>query len=228
MALAATVLAVCWFLSAFVLRIAIQVRRHRDTGVRANAGPPLSIGWWVRLLFTSSVIAIAVGPGLVAVDLVPTITALDLVAVQSIGLIVTIAGIAVTFWAQLAMGRSWRIGVDPGERTELVTSGIFAVVRNPIFSAMAVTALGLTLMAPNPVSLVGLGLLVVVLELQVRAVEEPYLRQVHGPAYDRYAAGVGRFTPRLVSGGGDRKRRTATPAQTSSTMPKGQAPEAKP
>jgi protein-S-isoprenylcysteine O-methyltransferase Ste14 len=32
-------------------------------------------------------------------------------------------------------------------------------------------------------------------ELQVRAVEEPYLRLVHGEAYAIYAANTGRFVP---------------------------------
>ena len=33
------------------------------------------------------------------------------------------------------------------------------------------------------------------LELQVRAVEEPYLLRTHGDAYRAYAARVGRFLP---------------------------------
>ena len=33
------------------------------------------------------------------------------------------------------------------------------------------------------------------LQLQVRAVEEPYLRSVHGDAYGTYAAATGRFLP---------------------------------
>ncbi|MET9817324.1 MULTISPECIES: hypothetical protein [unclassified Streptomyces] len=40
------------------------------------------------------------------------------------------------------MGASWRVGVDVGERTALITGGPFAYVRNPIFTAMAVTGLG--------------------------------------------------------------------------------------
>lgn len=33
--------------------------------------------------------------------------------------------------------------------------------------------------------------------VQVRLVEEPYLRRTHGVAYTDYAARVGRFLPRL-------------------------------
>ncbi|NLD75698.1 MAG: isoprenylcysteine carboxylmethyltransferase family protein, partial [Acidimicrobiales bacterium] len=95
------------------------------------------------------------------------------------------------------MGASWRIGVDPDERTGLVTHGLFALVRNPIFTAMLVTALGLTLMVGNVISLTGLGALFAALEVQVRLVEEPYLRTVHGPDYERYSATAGRFLPGL-------------------------------
>jgi protein-S-isoprenylcysteine O-methyltransferase Ste14 len=33
--------------------------------------------------------------------------------------------------------------------------------------------------------------------VQVRLVEEPYLRRVHGCAYETYAARTGRFLPRI-------------------------------
>ncbi|MBA4192676.1 MAG: lactaldehyde reductase [Planctomycetaceae bacterium] len=41
----------------------------------------------------------------------------------------------------------------------------------------------------------GLVLLVVAIELQVRGVEKPYLRAVHGQQYRDYTAAVGRFVP---------------------------------
>ena len=92
-------------------------------------------------------------------------------------------GVGLTLAAQISMGDSWRIGVDEEERTEMVTDGAFAIVRNPIFSAMVVTAVGLTAMVPNVVSVIGLVALIVALELQVRFVEEPYLATVHGEPY---------------------------------------------
>jgi protein-S-isoprenylcysteine O-methyltransferase Ste14 len=97
--------------------------------------------------------------------------------------------------AQIAMGESWRIGVDESERTELVTDGPFALARNPIFAAMLPTSLGLALMVPSWVAFAGLAALFIALELQVRVVEEPYLRRVHGRTYSDYASRVGRFFP---------------------------------
>ena len=95
------------------------------------------------------------------------------------------------------MGDSWRIGVDPIERTALVTNGAFAVVRNPIFTAMLVTATGLTMTIPNVISIVGLAALIAALEVQVRLVEEPYLLTAQGDDYRTYAQRVGRFAPRI-------------------------------
>ena len=99
--------------------------------------------------------------------------------------------------AQLEMGSNWRIGVDESKHTELVTSGAFSVVRNPIFTAMGATGIGLALMVPNVVSLLGMILLTVAIELRVRAVEEPFLARLHGAPYAAYAARVGRFLPGL-------------------------------
>lgn len=111
---------------------------------------------------------------------------------------VVLVGIAGTTWAQLEMGKSWRIGVNQNERTDLIQSGPFALVRNPIFSFMILTSFGLTWLLPNWISLAATASVVVAIELQVRFVEEPYLRRVHGDTYDRYCKSVSRFVP-LIS-----------------------------
>ncbi len=109
--------------------------------------------------------------------------------------VIAAAGIFGTVYAQLDMGDSWRIGVDPTETTTLVRSGVFGWVRNPIFTAMMVFAFGIALITPNIVAIAGFLLIIVTIELQVRVVEEPHLLTVHGDVYRRYRAEVGRFVP---------------------------------
>ncbi len=111
------------------------------------------------------------------------------------GALLALLGLGSTLVAQMQMGRSWRIGVDPAERTALVTTGAFRLVRNPIFSAMLLVSVGLALAAPTPLALALSALFWLALELQVRWVEEPYLLQVHGAAYSAWAARTGRFVP---------------------------------
>ena len=187
---------VIYLLVAFVARTVIQVRSTGDSGFRGLSGRTGSAEWWAGVLF---VIALVVGVAAPVAGLVglPAIAWLDHRSVNVVGLLVALGGIALTLAAQLRMGTEWRIGVDTDEQTQLVTDGLFAVVRNPIFTAMGLTALGLTLMVPNAVAVAGLVGLAVALELQVRVVEEPYLRALHGPAYTDYESTTGRFLPGL-------------------------------
>jgi protein-S-isoprenylcysteine O-methyltransferase Ste14 len=196
MAWLALLLYLLGLLLAFGWRTLAQWRRTGDTGLRLDAGPPGTVRWWAKLLFVAALVLGAAGPAAALAGLSP-VPGLDNRPLHVVGLVVTVAGIGATLAAQLAMGSSWRIGVDPGERTPLVTGGAFGLARNPIFTAMAVTALGLALMVPNTVALAAWLALILALQLQVRAVEEPYLIATHGDAYRRYAARVGRFLPGL-------------------------------
>lgn len=195
MPLLASLFTAVWIVLAFAVRIGIQLRRHGDSGLRAGDGGPSSPAWWARVLFVAATLVVTCGPVLAALDLAEMLAPPGHRAAAVLGTILALVGIAGTFGAQLAMGASWRIGLDPAERTSLVTSGPFAVVRNPIFSAMGLTAAGLTLMAPTVVGAVGLAGLVVALEIQVRGVEEPYLLRTHGDEYRAYARRTGRFVP---------------------------------
>jgi protein-S-isoprenylcysteine O-methyltransferase Ste14 len=139
----------------------------------------------------------AAAPTLTLLGVLEPIPALDGALGHAVGIALATSGIVLTFCAQLAMGDSWRVGVDPEERTALVTGGPFKLVRNPIYSTVIPTVLGLALMVPNALSIAGLAVLVTALELQVRRVEEPHLLRSYGDAYAEYAARVGRFVPGL-------------------------------
>lgn len=181
----------------FGIRVGLQLRRTGSTGLHGLPPGAGAIDWVAGSLFIAGLGLVAGGLFLDLIGVVDPIAALDGVGAHVVGIVLAVAGIFLTFGAQLAMGDSWRVGVDPGERTELVTSGPFAHVRNPIYSAMLPMVFGLALMVPNVIVIAGFIALFVGLELQVRLVEEPYLRQVHGDAYAAYAARVGRFVPRL-------------------------------
>jgi protein-S-isoprenylcysteine O-methyltransferase Ste14 len=191
----ALTLYITWAALAFGWRTIVQYQRTGDTGLRlhARAGTPQS---WAKIGFVIAIIIGFAAP-VAAVAGIDNLSTLDVTSLHVIGVIVTIVGIALTVIAQFAMAESWRIGVDPNERTPLVTTGAFAMVRNPIFTAMLVTATGLTLTIPNVVSVIGLVALIAALEVQVRLVEEPYLVVTHGTDYRSYAQRVGRFAPTI-------------------------------
>ena len=179
---------------AFGLRTVVHRQRTGSGGFRGLSGRPGSAGWWGGISFAAALVLGAAGPAAAwAGAVVPPGRPPVLLTVA--GLVLALVGFAGVVLAQGGMGSSWRIGVDADERTELVTGGAFAVVRNPIFTAMCTALLGLAAMVPTPVSVAAFGCLVVAVELQVRAVEEPYLRRVHGRDHAEYCAAVGRFVP---------------------------------
>lgn len=197
MAAAALVLYGISLTITFGVRVAIQLRRTGSTGLHGlppDAGP---LEWVAGGMFVAGLLMGGAAPILALLDVLEPIPALDGAVGNAIGVFIAVAGIALTFGAQLAMGDSWRVGVDPEERTDLVTDGPFALVRNPIYSAMLPTVFGLVLTVPSALAIAAITTLFVALELQVRLVEEPYLLRVHGAKYADYAARVGRFIPGL-------------------------------
>ena len=194
MTVAALMLFLGYLFAAFIVRTGVHVRRTGDHGWRGISGRPGTPEWWAGVSFVAALIAGVLGPVTAMTGLEP-LQVFHTPPLQWAAAVLTVAGVATTSITQAAMGDNWRIGVDKTEATALVTSGPFAVVRNPIFTAMAITGAGLAFMVPNVVALIGLALLLIALELQVRIVEEPHLRSIHGPAYQQYEAAVGRFLP---------------------------------
>ena len=179
----------------FSWRSWLQHRRTGSTGFRGVSGRVGSAEWFAGVGFVVALAAAFFAPVLQLAGVGSPLSFLHAPWIQLTGIAVAIAGTAATVYAQVDMGDSWRIGVDPSETTTLVRQGVFGLVRNPIFTAMFVFGVGIALVTPNAVALVGFALLVLTIEVQVRVVEEPYLATKHGDTYRDYLASVGRFVP---------------------------------
>ncbi len=94
--------------------------------------------------------------------------------------------------AQWQMGDSWRIGVDEARATPLISRGLFARSRNPIFLGMLIMLLGFVLVLPSAASLTVSVLGYALIQIQVR-LEEEHLARLHGEAYRVYRASVPRW-----------------------------------
>ncbi len=173
----------------------LQHRRTGSTGFRGVSGRIGSLEWIARAGFVIALMVAVSASVLQRTNVIEPLSMLSAVWIQVTGMVVAVAGIAGTVYAQLEMGDAWRIGVDEQETTTLVRTGLFGRVRNPIYTAMSMFGIGIALLTPNLVAFSGFVLLVATIELQVRRVEEPYLLRTHGDAYRAYTASVGRFIP---------------------------------
>lgn len=63
-------------------------------------------------------------------------------ALEVLGMLLCAAGVALAIWARVHIGRNWGMPMSLREGHELVTSGPYARVRHPIYSAVLLTMLG--------------------------------------------------------------------------------------
>lgn len=189
-------LLVVYLVLAFGVRVAVSLRTTGTTGIAGLAGAPrlelLGGG-----LFAAGVAAGVASPLLVENAGLDPIDALHLPFLHATGFALVGLGIGGTFVAQMQMGTSWRIGVDESERTDLITGGLFSLIRNPIYTFMVVAWTGFALLVPTWLSLAAVLIGLAGLQIQVRLVEEPHMIRTHGEPYRAWAARVGRFLPGL-------------------------------
>ena len=110
------------------------------------------------------------------------------------------AGGAVLSWlvvirCWLRMGESWRVAIMPSEKTALVTDGLYATIRHPIYAFNIVLVLCSMVVVPTvPMALVATPLILLLIVKARR--EERFMRETHGQVYADYCRRTGRFFPR--------------------------------
>lgn len=111
---------------------------------------------------------------------------------------VAAAAFAATLVCWKRMGKSWRMGITPGEKTQLIVTGPYAYVRHPIYALSSLLMLCTLAILPSPVMLAAGVIHLALLQWEAHR-EERYLLGVHGDVYGTYRASVGRFIPRSLS-----------------------------
>ena len=109
-----------------------------------------------------------------------------------IGVLLCLAGLMASLWSLISFGESFRVGIDTDHPDQLITSGIFAFSRNPIYVAFGIILLGQFLIFSNGILLVYLGAAVWLFHRQVLR-EEDYLKQHYGGEYLEYCNRVRRY-----------------------------------
>jgi len=182
---------------ARVLRMAYKFRRKGKLELGGNFIPPESLGRLLRLMW-NPVVALWIGlPLLVAfrsrLPAFPRPVA-QWPIVSWIAVAFAAAAFVATWICWKRMGKSWRMGINPAEKTQLVVNGPYAYVRHPIYGLSSVLMLATLAVVPSPAMILVALLHLALLQWEARR-EEKYLAQLHGQAYLDYAAHTGRFIP---------------------------------
>jgi protein-S-isoprenylcysteine O-methyltransferase Ste14 len=205
------IVAIYW---ARVIHLARKIRRR--TGHTANVIPPGKWGRITRAIWSPVVILWILipilssfprprysGGGLgrgpisqTALDLVLT-PLFDSPALQFVSLLIALTAFILTWICWQRMGKSWRMGIDPTEKTSLITTGPYARIRHPIYALSSVLMLVTALAIPSPLMLLVAATHLSLLQLEARR-EEKYLVTAHGEVYIAYLSRTGRFLPKIA------------------------------
>jgi protein-S-isoprenylcysteine O-methyltransferase Ste14 len=117
---------------------------------------------------------------------------LDWQSVKLIGAALLICSLIIFILALVSFGNSWRVGIDQKTPGDLVSRGIFAVTRNPIFLSLILYASGTFLINGRLILLVFVVLIVAGVQYQI-VQEENFLLSLYGEAYEQYRARTGRY-----------------------------------
>src|SRR5581483_2892174 len=122
-----TALGVIWL--AFILVWAVSAFKTKRTINR-----PFLRLWWVRLLGIFVILAIIrfdVASGRGASDLAGLV---HNPALNIVGVALAACGVGLAIWARVYLGRNWGMPMSVKENPELVVTGPYALLRNPIYT----------------------------------------------------------------------------------------------
>ena len=95
----------------------------------------------------------------------------------------------------LRMGDDWRMDVG-ARKTDLITDGLFARIRHPIYAFSMLLMICSALIVPTLPMIAIAAVHLALMNIKARN-EEEHLTTVHGDRYRRYVARTGRFFPRF-------------------------------
>ena len=189
-------------LIGLIVRPLIQLSRYGTSGILLfRGGPGHKKRDAVLVLVLTGLIAHAIGGPrghFLTRLLVPEGSSLHEI-LHLAGACLIIGGTALFVAAQLNLGASWRVGIDPLAAPGIVSSGLYRLSRHPIYVGFLTVFTGYAAMLPTPLSLGLLAAGFALFRAQADA-EEAYMLRANGEPYRAYAARVGRFLPGIGKG----------------------------
>ncbi len=114
------------------------------------------------------------------------------------GVIFGVIGVIIFGIAVYTMRDNWRAGIPEKDKTELVTSGIFSISRNPAFLAFDLVYIGILLCFFNLILLGFTIWAIIMLHLQIKQ-EETFLTAIFNGKYVEYMKSTKRYLGRMKS-----------------------------
>ncbi len=120
------------------------------------------------------------------------------IALRIIGVVITALGVLAFIISVVQMKDNWRAGVQREEKTNLVTTGIYSISRNPAFLGFDLMYIGILFTFFNWYLCFATSFALVFFHLQIVNVEEEFLVEAFGQEYLEYQKKVCRYLGRKI------------------------------
>jgi protein-S-isoprenylcysteine O-methyltransferase Ste14 len=170
--------ALIWFLAAWSVK---QTVRHEDPLSRLSNTLPL---WLAAFLLVSP----PIWPDFLTARLFP-----GTLGIFILGAALVVVGLCFAIWARYHIGRNWSGVITVKQDHDLVRTGPYSIVRHPIYSGLLLAIVGSAIARGNSAAIIAVALVLFSFLRRV-SVEERWMTETFGAAYDDYRAS----TPALI------------------------------
>jgi len=117
--------------------------------------------------------------------------------VVTVGLVLAVAGLAFSVWARVYLGSNWSPSAMLKKGQDLVTTGPYAIVRNPIYLGLTVAMIGTGIVFGGYRVIISIACVALFSWLRTRE-EEKLMSEQFGERYAEYKERVSAFIPRVI------------------------------
>lgn len=174
------------YFTGFIVKNIVTVKRTKQA-IKGKSGKVNLLISNSTLLYILTYVCIFFNP-----DFLVRIDTLDIFTVKIIGLALIVIAFVLGITTLIGMKDSWRVGIRPEQKTDLIVTGNFVFSRNPYFLSYDLMFLGIFLVFPTLVYLILYIIFVTIVHLMIMD-EERHLLVQHGDSYIQYKDSVNRY-----------------------------------
>ena len=131
-------------------------------------------------------------PGIFLVRVLP-----DTVFTGIVGVVLTVLGLGFSAYSRRILGRNWSSMVEIKEGHQLIRTGPYQYVRNPMYTGMLTAYIGLVIVLGILAAFAALVILVIAIRVKISA-EEELLEEQFGEEYNQYRREVKALIPGIL------------------------------
>jgi protein-S-isoprenylcysteine O-methyltransferase Ste14 len=112
------------------------------------------------------------------------------------GLVFCIAGAVICCWARYTLGKNWALSVQEKSNHELITNGLYKIIRHPIYTGLIILFVGNAVIVGDYRAILSVLIVVISFVFKLKK-EEKLMKGLFGEQYQKYKQKTNALIPYL-------------------------------